>query len=111
MPSDRTADYLSHILTEIDVAERAVAGLSLEEFSADELRLRAVVRCLEIISEASGRLPEELKTKYPDVPWSEIAGAGNIYRHGYDGVLAWRIWETAKGLHDLRAVVERELSA
>jgi uncharacterized protein with HEPN domain len=111
MPSDRVADYLNHILTEIDFAEQAVAGLTLEEFIANGLRLRAAVRCLEIISEASRRLPEELKARHPDIPWSDIAGAGNIYRHGYDDVQAWRIWETAKGLSALRAAVQRELSA
>jgi hypothetical protein len=39
-----------------------------------------VIRCLEIISEASRRLPEALKDRHPSMPWNEMAGAGNIYR-------------------------------
>jgi signal transduction histidine kinase len=39
-----------------------------------------VIRCLEIISEASRRLPEALKDRHPSMPWKEMAGAGNIYR-------------------------------
>jgi uncharacterized protein with HEPN domain len=40
-----------------------------------------VTRCLEIISEASRRLPESLKARHPEIPWKQIAGAGNVYRH------------------------------
>jgi uncharacterized protein with HEPN domain len=110
MPSDRVTDYLAHILQEIRFAEEFVGKLSQDEFSADPLRLRAVVRCLEIISEASRRLPPELKAKHPQVPWQDIAGAGNIYRHDYSQVLAWRVWETATSLSDLRRAVEQELA-
>lgn len=109
MPSERVEDHLIHILTEIEFAESFVANLTHGEFAADPLRLRAVVRCLEVISEASRRLPPELKARHPHVPWQDIAGAGNVYRHDYDQVMTRRIWETANSLSDLRAVVEQEL--
>jgi uncharacterized protein with HEPN domain len=110
MPSERVADYLAHILQEIRFAEEFVGKLSQDELAADPLRLRAVVRCLEIISEASRRLPSELKAGHPHIPWQDIAGAGNIYRHDYNQVLTSRIWETATSLSDLRRVVEQELA-
>ena len=63
------------------LAEGFVAGMTYATFKDDYLHLYAVTRCLEIISEASRRLPEELKVRHPSIEWSDIAGAGNIYRH------------------------------
>ena len=74
------------------------------------MRFHATTRVLEIISEASRRLPDELKARYPDVPWRQIADAGNVYRHGYDVVEPRVILETAQtGLTALRRAVEAEL--
>lgn len=46
-----------------------------------------VERCIEVISEASRRLPVELKARYPEVPWRNVADIGNVLRHHYDGVI------------------------
>jgi uncharacterized protein with HEPN domain len=76
------------------------------------LRLYAVTRCLEIISEASRRLPEELKARHPAIEWREMAASGNFYRHEYEHVAARRVWETlTHHLPPLRAVVAHELAA
>jgi uncharacterized protein with HEPN domain len=70
-----------------------------------------VTRCLEITSEASRRLPDELKARHPDIPWKQIAGAGNIYRHDYEEVAAPMIWNTvAFALPALGMVVEAEIA-
>ncbi|MGH9809815.1 MAG: HepT-like ribonuclease domain-containing protein [Terriglobia bacterium] len=58
------------------------------------MRVYAVTRCLEIISEASRRLSDPLKARHPSIAWREIAGAGNIYRHAYQDVAASRVWDT-----------------
>jgi len=70
----------------------------------------AVTRCFEIISEASRRLPDDLKARHPQIPWRDIAGAGNIYRHDYEDVQAKIIWRTVQGSLDaLLAAVADEL--
>jgi uncharacterized protein with HEPN domain len=52
-----------------------------------------------------------LKARHPDIPWREIAGAGNVYRHDYEDVAANRVWDTVQtALPTLRAVVEQELA-
>ena len=63
-----------------------VAGLTEDEFEADQRTFYAVTRCLEIISEAARRLSPELRSRYPDLPWRAIMGVGNVYRHDYDNV-------------------------
>ncbi|HVW55697.1 MAG TPA: HepT-like ribonuclease domain-containing protein [Rhizobiaceae bacterium] len=89
------------------MARRFVEDISYQAFAADELRLYAVTRCLEIISEASRRLPDEMKARHADVPWRQIAGSGNFYRHDYEDVLPGILWNTV--LHHL-AVLERAVS-
>jgi uncharacterized protein with HEPN domain len=69
-----------------------------------------VTRCFEIVSEASRRLPDELKARHPDIPWRDIAGAGNIYRHSYEDVLEQILWRTLQqSVESLRQAVESEL--
>jgi uncharacterized protein with HEPN domain len=64
---------------------------------------------LEIISEASRRLPQELLQRHQEIDWAAIAAAGNIYRHEYEGVDAALIWHTVRhGLAELRNVSEDE---
>jgi uncharacterized protein with HEPN domain len=82
------------ILYNIALARRFVAGMTFEEFAADERAVYAVTRCLEIVSEASRRLPQRDKDRYPEVPWVQVAGAGNVYRHDYEDVLASILWNT-----------------
>jgi uncharacterized protein with HEPN domain len=71
---------------------------------------RRYARCLEIVSEASRRLPEDLKARHPSIPWREMAGAGNVYRHGCESIEPYDVWITIQDhLPALRAVVEAEL--
>ncbi len=114
MPSDgQDSDrWLHDILHNIVLAHDFVGQLTYEEFSADTLRLYAVIRCLEIISEASRRLPDDLKARNSTIPWREVAAAGNVYRHQYAGVAARLVWRTlTHDLQLLRVVVEEELGS
>jgi len=111
MHSELTATALQDILRHVDLAERFVAGFDIDQFTADTRTIYAATRCLEIISEASRRLPEDLKTRHPQIGWKQIAGAGNVYRHDYEDVSARLVWNTVHdALPALRAVVEEELS-
>lgn len=110
MPSDRASAALGDIHRNIDLAEGFARNVTVEQFTADILRIYATTRALEIISEASRRRPDDIKARHPDVPWQNIAGAGNVYRHGYDIVVAEVIWRTARtGLAVLRQAVEAEI--
>lgn len=111
MLSEAAIAALSDIVYHIDLADRFVAGLDFIGFR-DELRtVYAVTRCLEIISEASRRLPEEVKARHPTIAWRNMAGAGNIYRHNYEDVAASAVWDAVKlALPPLRVVIEQELT-
>src|ERR1700758_926266 len=114
MPSNSEAvdRWLNDIQHHIAMAEGFVSGMTYEAFKDDNLRLYAVTRCLEIISEASRRLPDEVKARHPSIAWREMAAAGNIYRHEYEDVAARRGWRTLTvSLPLLHDVVVQELAA
>lgn len=94
MPSEREATrrWPSDIRHNIDRAEGFAAGTTYATFKDDNLRVYAVTRCLEIISEASRHLPEVLKERHPAIQWKDMAAAGNIYRHTYEDVAAREVW-------------------
>jgi uncharacterized protein with HEPN domain len=86
--SQDTQRWLNDILYNINMAERFASGFDFETFQDDSRTVYAIIRCLEIISEASRRLPEDLKARHSDIEWKQMAGAGNIYRHNYEDVAA-----------------------
>jgi uncharacterized protein with HEPN domain len=73
------------------------------------LRL-ATQRGIEIVSEASRHIPDHLKPRYPGIPWRDIAGIGNLLRHGYDTLDHAVIWGVVEAhLPSLKAAVEAML--
>ena len=110
MPSKPIDTALRDILYHIELAANFSAGFDRASFKQDTKTVYAVTRCLEIISEASRRLPDDVKARHPAIGWKQMAGAGNVYRHDYEDVAAEFVWETvARALPPLRVVIEVEL--
>lgn len=110
MPSKSPNTALRDILYHRDLAMQFIAGFDYAGFQDDLRAVYAVTRCLEIISEASRRLPDEMKARHPSIAWKRMAGAGNVYRHDYEDVAARYVWETTqRDLPSLRLVIVHEL--
>jgi uncharacterized protein with HEPN domain len=111
MPSELSRRRLLDIRHNIYLVIEWVAGFTVDQFAEDTMRVYAVVRALEIISEASRGLDADVKARHPDLPWPSMAGAGNVYRHDYDQVRERIIWRTATiEIPILLAAVESELA-
>ena len=80
MPSNNPAQRLRDIVDNIDAIAAFTADMEFEVFAADRKTVYAVVRALEIVSEATRRLPAELKDRHPDIDWIAVAAAGNVYQ-------------------------------
>jgi uncharacterized protein with HEPN domain len=110
MRSERDFGPLSDIARNIALAHEFVSGRSFAEFKTDLKTIYAVTRSLEIISEASRRLSVDIKNRHPEIAWSQMAGAGNIYRHDYLDIRLDLLWRTVhEVLGPLLAAVEQEL--
>jgi len=86
-------------------------GRTFEDFTNDAMLHDAVVRNLEIISEASRHVTDALKAEVPEVPWRKVADMGNWLRHAYEKTEDAILWETIQaGLPALDAAVKRLLA-
>ena len=96
----------------------AIAGVKLaagddtpEDLARDWVRMRAIERGFEIVSEASRHLSSGLKAGEPDIPWQKIASIGNILRHDYRDVDVAVLLTTLKAdLPALEAALRRMLA-
>ncbi len=110
MPSKNPAQRLRDVLDNILAVEEFTAGMTFEEFVRDRKTAYAVTRALEIISEASRRLPDDLKARHSSIEWAGVAAVGNIYRHAYEVVDDRLVWHSVQhDLGPLREVVQAEL--
>jgi uncharacterized protein with HEPN domain len=102
--------YLQDIVDAAHFIERLVQGQSYEEFTADEVRLSAVLHKLTLIGEAIKHVPDEIRDRYPSIPWREIAGTRDVIVHGYFKVNLPLIWHAVSvEIVELRQQIERIL--
>jgi uncharacterized protein with HEPN domain len=98
--------FIDDMLDAIDGIEKALDGKSFEEYQSDWLLRLATQRGIEIISEASRRLPSEAKALRTDIPWQRVSAIGNVLRHEYDSLADQVLWGVMKNeLTILRAAL------
>ncbi|RKY41585.1 MAG: DUF86 domain-containing protein [Candidatus Omnitrophota bacterium] len=66
--------YLKDILSAMEAIEKFTQGMNFKDFRENDMVYSAVIRKFEIIGEAAKNLPEEIKQKYPEIPWKSMAG-------------------------------------
>lgn len=101
-------DYVRDILDTVEKVERFIAGMNLEQFSSDEKTVFAVIRALEIIGEATKKVPQGVRRRYPEIPWREMAGMRDKLVHEYFGVNLDVVWRTlTQDLPSLKPLITR----
>ncbi|HXW27179.1 MAG TPA: HepT-like ribonuclease domain-containing protein [Xanthobacteraceae bacterium] len=102
------ADRLRHVLDAITDINEILKNKNFDEFASNRLLCAATERLLEIVSEASRHIPEDIKARETSIPWQRVADLGNRLRHAYHRVDPNIIWRIAKGdLASLQAFAEK----
>jgi len=92
--SKEPVEYLKHIRDEsLYILTVTGNGITKGEFLNDETLKRAVVRSLEIIGEATKKIPADFKIKWKNVKWKEMAGMRDRLIHDYMGVNYSIVWD------------------
>ncbi|MEL6442053.1 MAG: HepT-like ribonuclease domain-containing protein [Cyanobacteria bacterium J06621_8] len=102
--------YLKDILESIEkIQANALKGK--EAFLEDENMQDSIIRKLEIIGEASNRLPKELLEQYSDAPWGQIVALRNVLIHEYFRVELYLVWAliSSQELQKLHEIVAQML--
>jgi uncharacterized protein with HEPN domain len=90
------SDYIKDILVSIQDVEEFTFGMEFDEFLKDKKTIKAVIRSLEVLGEASKKIPESIKSKYPHIPWKRMVGMRDKLIHQYFGVDLEIVWNVIK---------------
>ena len=101
-------DYLNDIYDSVNKGIAFIKEMTYEDFSNDEKTQFALIRVIEIIGEASKKIPPDIKDQSQEIPWREISGMRDLLVHDYFGVNIQVVWETAKNdLPELKEKIQK----
>ena len=102
--------YIKDIVQNMRDAEEFIQGIDYKRFEADKKTFNAVVRAIEVIGEAAKHVPESVRSKYPALPWKEMAGMRDKVIHFYFGINRELVWLVVKErIPSIRPLLEQIL--
>lgn len=113
-PNERNYNlYFEDMLTSMERIEEYIGDMDFKKFKMNYMVVDAIIRNFEIIGEATKNIPNELKIKYPEIPWRKMYGLRNLISHEYFGIDYEMIWEISKNnlpqnAIDIRKIIEIE---
>lgn len=70
----------------MEKAQSFIEGMKFKDFAGDSKSIFAVIRALEIIGEAAKKIPNDIPSRSPEIPWKDMAGMRDVLIHDYFGV-------------------------
>lgn len=85
-----------HILEQLNNIEEFFANKTIRDFESDKVLQYAIIKCIEIIGEASYMLTIEFRTEHKEVEWEQIIRMRHVLVHGYYHISPMMVWEIIK---------------
>ncbi len=85
--------------------QRYAAGLDFDQFVSNRMAYDAILRNVELIGEAAKNVPPDIRARYPEVEWREIAGLRDVVAHEYFGLQDETLWDIVS--HEVPVLVEQ----
>ena len=102
--------FVKDIITAMDSIEKFVRDMTIDELEKDDKTSSAVIRKFEIIGEATKQIPDSLRGKHPEIPWSRMAGMRDRLVHAYFGIDYKLVWDAIKNhMPNLKPKLEKIL--
>jgi uncharacterized protein with HEPN domain len=103
--------FLRHIFEETSFIIEYTSAISEKEFHENQLLKKGIVRCFEIIGEATKNIDKDFRNKYYAIPWKEMAGLRDKLIHDYIEVDYYLLWKIAKhNIPELHFQIEQILN-
>jgi uncharacterized protein with HEPN domain len=96
-------DYLEDMRASALEVLEFTKGMTYEAFARDRKTVNAVLRSLEVLGEAAKKVPQEVRARYPGIPWRSVAGMRDKLIHEYHGVDLEIVWRTV--LEDIPSIL------
>ena len=105
--------FIEHIIDCIVQIRTYTKGVSHADFMSNRMIQDAVIRNFEVIGEATKKVDETVKIKFPNIEWKKIAGMRDKLIHNYMGVDLWAVWKVVEDIlpdleTDIRKILDRE---
>lgn len=103
-------EYLKHILDECLFVQSVIDdNITYDDFLENETLKRAVVRSLEIIGEATKKIPADVKIKWNTIKWKHMAGMRDRLIHDYMGINYKIVWDVVKNIIPMLTIQIKEI--
>ena len=105
-------EFIKHILEEADFILDNTSNIRQQDFLQDAVLLRATIRSLEIIGEATKNVPNNIKEKYPEIYWKGMSGTRDKLIHHYFGIDYDILWDIiVNEIPDLKSHINKLIIA
>ena len=86
---------LEKIISEINISDEMISGVSLDDFLSDEKLKRAVSMTIINIGELIKLVSDEMRAAHTEVPWKDAAGMRDVTAHRYQTLRMEDVYSSA----------------
>lgn len=108
--SRNLSDNLDNLQVLIERIEDSLRGRSYEDYLNNQDLQDATTYRLSMLGEVSGKLPDDVKERHPDIPWNKIRGLRNVASHDYFSIVPDMVWEGTRSLEPIKQMIRKELA-